>query len=113
MTVARTSAIVYNSEIKGSKENGQDSIILSAFVAIGKPATARMVQRYLKGIEIEYEVNVMSRSTYNLHTDKMKGDQVIRKARLKFVEDKECEVTGRTASYYEPILKLGEQTRLF
>jgi hypothetical protein len=70
MTVARTSAIVYNSEIKGSKENGQDSIVHSAYVAIGKPASVKMIQRYLAKIEIYLDINVVSRSVNNLHDPK-------------------------------------------
>ncbi len=104
---ASTSIAVYHNEIKGSKENNQDSIILSAYVAIGKPATARMVQKYLKGIGYDYESSTIARSTNNLHAGK------IREPRIKWLMDDKCEVTNRTASYYEPFLKLGEQTKLF
>ncbi len=104
---ASTSIAVYHNEIKGSKENGQDSIILSAFVAFGKPATVRMIQAYLRIIGIDLEINVMSRSVNNLHSGKK------REARIVLVLEDKCEVTGRTAQYYEPILKLGEQIKLF
>lgn len=102
MTVSANSIKVYHEEIKGNKEESQANIILSAFVAIGKPATARMVQKYLKGIGIELEVNVMSRGVHDLHSPKGK------EARITFVTDEKCEVTKRTAGYYEAILKLKE-----
>jgi arginine repressor len=103
---AHSSIVTYHNEIKGSKENNQDSIILSAFVAIGKPATARMVQKYLKDIGIEYESSTIARSTNNLHAGKL------RKPRIVFVMEDKCEVTKRTANYYEAILKLGTQASL-
>ncbi len=108
MTVASTSIKVYNDEIKGSKENNQDSIILSAYVAIGKPASLRMIEEYLINIKRPLDINVISRSANNLH-DPKEG----KKAKIKWVEVKKCEVTGRRVNHYEPFLKLGEQTRLF
>jgi hypothetical protein len=100
MTVSPNSAKVYHGEIKGEKENGQDAIILSAFVAYGEPATARMIQKYLKVVmNRDLEVNIMSRSVNNLHPKKP--------ARLIRLDNPaKCLVTGRVVAYYEPILKL-------
>jgi hypothetical protein len=104
---ASTSIAVYHNEIKGEKEDSQDSIILSAFVAINKPASARMVQKYLKDIGISLDINVVSRSVNNLHSPKDKEARIILFGACK------CEVTGRTVNHYESILKLGTQTKLF
>jgi hypothetical protein len=98
MTVFPNSIHAYHNEIKGAKETGQDAIILSAFVAFGRPATARMIQKYLRYLGRELEVNVMSRSVNNLHSSDP--------ARLIKVKDEKCEITKRQATYYEPILKL-------
>lgn len=106
---ASTSIQVYHSEIKGEKENSQDALILSAFVAFGRPATARMIQNYLKSIDYNLEINVMSRSVNNLHKE-----TEFKKAKIIFMYDGKCEVTGRQAKFYEPILKLENgQTKLF
>jgi hypothetical protein len=107
MTVAITSAITYHSEIKGEKENSQDNIIHSAYVALGKPASVKMIQEYLRGIEINLDINVVSRSVNNLHSPK-KG-----KAKIVFVGARSCGVTGRTVNFYESILKLGSQISIF
>lgn len=104
MSVSPTSVINYHNEIKGKKENSQDSLILSAFVAIGKPATVRMIQRYLRGINIEMETSSIARSTNNLHTAE--------NPKIVFFNAEKCDVTGRTANYYESILKL-KQGELF
>jgi hypothetical protein len=101
MTVSPNSIFVYNDEIKGKKENSQDALLLIAFVAFGRPATARMIQKYLREVmDKELEVNVMSRSFNNLHSGKKKPAKIIK------VADDKCEVTGRQAAYYEPIIKL-------
>jgi hypothetical protein len=102
--VSASSLESYHNEIKGGKENSQDSIILSAFVAIGKPASARMIQKYLKGIGINIDINVVSRSVNNLHS---KSKKII------FFEVLKCEVTGRNVNHCESILKLGQQLKAF
>lgn len=103
MSVSPNSINAYNSLIKGDlKENGQDNIILAAFVAFGRPATARMIQKYLKGTHIDYEVNIVSRSVNNLHG----GKDGKKPKRIEKVVDDHCEVTGVKVAYYEAILKL-------
>jgi hypothetical protein len=94
------SSKVYHEEIEGVKEESQALTILSAFVAFGKPATARMIQKYLKDIDIELEVNVMSRGVNSLHSGKKMEPAIV------WVCNDKCEVTNRVVSYYEPILKL-------
>lgn len=104
--VANTSIVNYHNEIKGKKENSQDNLVLSAFVALGKPATCRMVQKYLRGIDYDLESSTIARSTNNIHSGKLKKPQII------FVGEFECEVTGRIANHYKSILKL-KQGELF
>jgi hypothetical protein len=98
MTANSSSSFTYHNEIKGSKENGQDAIILIAFVAIGKPATAKMIQKYLKDQDRDLEINVVSRSVNNLHSGEKKPAKIIE------VFKGQCEVTKRNhVSHYEPI----------
>jgi hypothetical protein len=106
--VASTSIEVYHTEIK-YRENSQDRSILVAFSRIGKPATYRMVQAFLNGIGIDWEVNVISRSINNLKGSVEKK----RPVRIVWVKDDKCPVTGRKAQFYLPVEAVTNQQNLF
>lgn len=95
MTASTTSKIVYNKEIKGKKEDSQDSIILKAMSKIGRACTMREIQE-LTGLEI----NVVSRSLNNLRT----------KAQL--IDYFDADFKGRRVHHYF-IKQVDQQTKLF
>jgi hypothetical protein len=90
---ANTSVDIYHSEIKGETEKSQDKIVYLALLAMGKPASMRMIQKHLKDNRIELEVNIMSRAMFGLKKGK-NGLQIY------FVGDRGCEVNKRMVKFF-------------
>lgn len=88
-----TSIECYHNEIKGETEKSQDKIVYLALLAMGKPASMRMIQKHLKDNRIELEVNIMSRAMFGLK----KGKNGLK---IFFVEDRLCEVNNRTVQFF-------------
>jgi predicted DNA-binding helix-hairpin-helix protein len=78
------SSKVYHEEIKGTKEDNQDQIILKA-VKTCQPCTYRQIQAVTN-----MEVNVLSRSLNNCK----------KKQLLEVYFSANCPITGRKASHY-------------
>lgn len=86
MTASANSIHVYHNEIKGTKENTQNELVLSKIKELCKPATARMLQP-VTGLEI----NSLSRTLNNLcHKQKV----------IEIMFSANCPVTGRKAAHY-------------
>lgn len=96
--VSTNSIEIYNSEIKGSKEENQDEVILKALLK-EQPCTAVQLEKVLP----QFKINVITRSLYNLR-EKKKLIEVYFTAK--------CKITNRKAAHYR-VIPTANQTKLF
>jgi hypothetical protein len=105
MSVSPTSAIVYNTEIKG-KTNKQNEIVLKAMRRLGTASSANEIMVATSLFTEDHEplkINVVTRVLYELREEHKK---------ISYLDVKEKKEGGRVVHHHF-VIEEGKQTTLF